>query len=251
MGACVDLNAAGNSVFRHACGLCSLQEFCWPPELTGVDRDRLHRIIERTGKLPAGKHLFRGTDRSTAVYAVRTGCVKTYTMDSSGHEHVQGFHLPGELLGFDAVYPESHRTNALIVKDSAFCIVPYRDIAKLSRDFPELQNRILILMSRDFSRQQLIAKGTDATQRTAIFLFDIEARLRRHRCDSFEFVLPMSHEDIANHLGFTTETLSRVISKLQQSAVIRAERRRIRLLDAARLRLIAQGQTVNEAVTSH
>jgi len=227
-------------VFRHACGRCSLQVWCWPPGLEKSDLERLHAIVRHSRPLPAGHHLFRADEPFTAIYAVRSGCIKSYTTDLEGHEHVRDFHLPGELLGFDAAYPERHHFNALIIRTAALCIIPYWDIAVLSRKVPGLQTRILALMSRDFSRQQMCAEGSDATQRIAIFLFDLEARLRRY-CTDYEFDLPMSHEDIANYLRFSPETMSRVISKLQKAGVMHVNRRHIRLLDIARLSQIAQG----------
>jgi CRP/FNR family transcriptional regulator len=228
-------------VLRHVCALCSLREWCWPSGLDECDLIRLHTIVQHSSSLPAGSHVFRAGDPFTAIYAVRRGCIKSYTTDLQGHEHVRDFHLPGELLGFDAVYPERHHFNAMVLNMASVCIIPYRDIAELSRDFPGLQTRILALMSRDFSRQQMCVKGSDAKQQIAIFLFDIESRVRRQYNAHYEFELPMSHEDIANYLRFSPETVSRVISKLQQAGLINVDRRHVRLLDVARLGQIAQG----------
>jgi CRP/FNR family transcriptional regulator len=232
---------AGVPAFRHACGLCSLQGWCWPKGLRNGDLCRVHAIVQRIGPLPAGTHLFRVDDPFTALYAVRGGCIKSYTLDLQGHEHVRDFHLPGELVGFDAVYPERHHFNAQVLKAASLCIIPYRDIARLSRQIPGLQTRILALMSRDFARQQKCAEGLDATQQVAIFLFDVEARLRREYEVEYEFDLPMSHESIANYLRFSPETISRVISRLQQAGIIRIHREHVQVLDVARLGLIAQG----------
>jgi len=96
-------------------------------------------------------------------------------------------------------------------------------------------------MSRDFSRQQVCAEGFDTTQRIAVFLFDVEARLRQRNYVEYEFDLPMSREGIANYVRFSPETMSRIMSKLQQAGVIQVDRRHINLLDVARLALIAQG----------
>jgi len=232
-------------VFRHSCGLCSLQEWCWRPGLDESDLNKLHAIVRHTGLLPAGHHLFRVDDPFTAIYAVRSGCIKSYTTDLQGHELVRDFHLPGELLGFDAVYPERHHFNALILKAASVCFIPYPDIARLSLQVPGLQTRILALMSRDFARQQMCAEGSDATQQVAIFLFDVAARLQRQYYVDYEFDLPMSHENVANYLRFSPETLSRVISKLQQAGVIQVDRRHVHLLDVTRLGLIAQGVHVD------
>lgn len=241
MGTHAESRTASVLVSRHTCELCSLQEWCWPPGLEENDLNHLQAIVRHAAPLPAGRHLFRIDDPFTAIYAVRSGCIKSYTIDLQGHEHVRDFHLPGELLGFDAAYPERHHFSALILKAASVCIIPYRDIAGLSAQFPGLQTRILALMSRDFSRQQLCAEGSDATQQIAIFLLDVGARLRRHYYVDYEFDLPMSYENIANYLRFSPETLSRVLSKLQQAGVIYVNRRHIRLLDVARLGLAAQG----------
>lgn len=241
MGADANLRMASVPVYRHVCGPCALQEWCWWPGLEESDLERLHAIIRHSCRLPEGYHLFRTDDPFTAIYAVNSGCIKSYTTDLQGREHVRDFHLPGELLGFDAAYPERHHFNALVIKAASVCIVPYQDIAALSRQIPGLQTPILALMSRSFSRQQLCVEGSDATQQTAIFLFDLEARLRRGYGADYEFDLPMSHESIANYLRFSPETMSRVMSKLQRAGAIRVNRSHIRLLDVARLNLIAQG----------
>jgi len=247
LGAAAESSLANVPVFRHACGLCSLQGWCWPPGLQNGDLCRVHAIIRNIGPLPAGTHLFRVDDPFTALYAVRNGCIKSYTLDLQGHEHVRDFHLPGELLGFDAVYPERHHFNALVLKAASLCVIPYRDIAGLSRQIPGLQTRILALMSRDFARQQKCVEGLDATQQFAIFVFDVEARLQRENDVEYEFDLPMSHESIANYLRFSPETISRVISRLQQAGVIQVDREHVRILDVARLGQIADADQKNKS----
>ena len=205
------------------------------------DLARLHAIVQHSNSMSVGHHLFRAGDRFTAIYAVRSGCIKSYTTDLNGHEQIRDFHLPGELLGFDAVYPERHHFNAMVIRPASVCFIPYQDVAELSREFPGLQSQILVLLSRDFSRQQICAEGFDAKQQIAIFLFDIERRLRRQYNGGNSFDLPMSHEDIANYLRFTPETVSRVITRLQKAGVIHAHGRHIQILDIARLGHIAQG----------
>ena len=154
---------------------------------------------------------------------------------------MHGFHLRGELLGFDAVYPDRHCCSALILESSSVCIIPYRDLVRLSADFHSLHSQVLRLMSREFSKQLMFPEGSGATQRLATFLLDINGRLHPDDSVAHEFDLPMSREDISNYLGITAETLSRQFSKLRRKRLIGVDRRHIRLLDAMRLDLIAQG----------
>lgn len=227
--------------FRRACGFCSLYELCWPMGIEPNDLERLQSMVRQVRPLPAGSYLYRISDPFTAIYAVRMGCIKSYTIDAGGHELVHGFHVRGELLGFDAVYPDRHRCNAQILETSSVCVIPYQDIARLSLEFRSLQSQIMRLMSREFSRQLAFAEGSGATQRTAKFLMDMHSRLHQSAGSSYEFKLPMSREDISNYLGVTAETLSRLFAKLQRKGLIEVDRRHMRLVDPIRLELIAQG----------
>ena len=241
MGIYADASTVEFGVFRHDCGFCSLRELCWPMGLESSDLARLQSMVRRLGPLRAGNHLFGVGDRFTAIYAVRSGCIKSYSINAGGHELVHGFHLRGELLGFDAAHPDRHRCNAVILESSSVCVIPYRDIARLSVEFHSVLSQVLRLMSREFSRRLMFAEGSCATQRIAAFLLDIHSRLHQPGSAEYEFRLPMSREDISNYLGISPETLSRLIAKLRRNGLSDVDRRRIRLVDSVRLDLIAQG----------
>jgi CRP/FNR family transcriptional regulator len=191
--------------------------------------------------LPAGIYLYRVGDQSTDIFALRSGCIKSFSLDAGGNEIVHGFHLSGELLGFDAIYPDCHRCNALILETTSICVIPYRDIVSLAADCPSLHNQILRLASRELTRQHMYGEGYGATQRTASFLLDVHSRMHRPGSTEFEFRLPMSRKDISHHLGFSPETLSRLLAKLHRNGLIEVDRRQVRLIDALGLDMIAQG----------
>lgn len=241
MSAYADTRTVELGVLQRACGSCSLAELCWPMSLSSSDLQRLQSVVRKSGRLPSGSYLFRAGDRFTAIYAVRTGCIKSHSFDAGGHELVHGFHLRGELLGFDAVYPDRHSCNALILQSSSVCVIPYRDIVRLSAEFHSLHSQVLRLMSREFSRQLMFPEGSGATQRLATFLLDINCRLHQEESAEYEFDLPMSREDISNYLGIAAETLCRLITKFRRKQLIDVDRRHVCLLDPIRLDLIAQG----------
>ncbi len=128
-----------------------------------------------------------------------------------------------------------------MLESSTLCIIPYQDIARLSAEFPGLHDQLLRLMGREFSRQLMFAEGASATQRIARFLLDMRSRLCMAGEVEYELTLPMSREDIANYLGITPETLSRLFTKFQRGGLIDIERRHIFLADPIRVDLIAQG----------
>jgi len=228
-------------VYRCLCAPCSLHQLCWPIGLDATDLEHLQSMVRRVGPVAAGSYLFRVGDRFTAIYAVRIGCIKSYSVDAGGHELVHGFHVPGEVLGFDAIYPDRHQCSALTLVPSSVCVIPYLEISRLSVEFRSLQGQVLQLMSREFAKQHMYAEGTGATQRIASFLLDMHSRLQQPGEAEYEFRLPMSREDISNYLGIKPETLSRLMTKLQKKGLIDVDRRHIYLVDPIRLDLTSQG----------
>ena len=235
-----DMSPLELGVIRRACGFCTLNELCWRMELAPADLDRLQTMVVRAGPLAAGTYLFRTGDPFTAIYAVRSGCIKSHSIDASGHELVHGFHFRGEVLGFDAVYPDHHRCNALLLESSSLCVIPYREVARLGTEFQSLHDVIIRLMGREFSKQLMVAEGRSATQRIANFLLDMQTRLNPAGAVTHEFTLPMSREDISNYLCITPETLSRLLAKLQNMGLIEVDRRHIFVVEPIRLGLIAR-----------
>ena len=229
LNAFADMGTLELGAIRRACRICSLNELCWPLGLKPSDLERLQAMVRSVGPLQAGNYLFRAGDPFTALYAVRTGCIKSYSFDTAGHELVHGFHLRGEILGFDAVYPDRHRCNAQVLESSSLCVIPYREIARLSAEFQSLHDQILRLMGREFSRQLMYAEHSSAKQRIMNFLLDMNARLHQEGTVEREFTLPMSREDISNYLGITPETLSRLLAQLQRDRLIDIDHRRVRL----------------------
>ncbi|HSC46698.1 MAG TPA: helix-turn-helix domain-containing protein, partial [Gammaproteobacteria bacterium] len=182
-----------------------------------------------------GDHLFRVGDAFKAVYAVRAGSYKSYTVDSEGREHVLGFHLPGELLGLEAIYPARHVSNAVALDTASVCVLPYDRLQELAGEIGGLRNQLFRLMSKDIADAAALAGDFTAEERIAAFLLGLSRRFQQRGFSSQEFNLTMSRRDIANYLRLAPETVSRVFARFEKTKLIAVKQREIRLLDIARL----------------
>jgi CRP/FNR family transcriptional regulator len=217
---------------RRACRHCSLRELCLPMGLCSEDVKRLEQIVNIKGPLDRGTHLFREGDRFRSIYAVRDGAIKTYSFDSDGREHVHGFHLPGELVGLDAIYPRVNRCNAMALEKTTVCILPFSRLAQLAQEVPGLQSQVLRLMSKDLSLTSDRATDHTAEEKLAGFLLGLSARMG----DETTLVLMMPRRDIARYLRLATETISRLFARFQKHQLIAVKRRTVRILDLDGLR---------------
>ncbi len=218
-------------VSQVACTKCGLSRLCLPATMDSPQLKTFEKIVHKTRPLQNGDHLFRVADDFTDIYAVRSGCFKTYVVDAAGREQVLGFHLAGELLGLDAIYQSVHVSNATALGTSSVCKLQYDEVTTLSQQMPELQNHMFHLLSRRISDLSAAAADHTADERMAAFLLSLASRFKARGYSSKEFNLAMSRSDIANYLRLATETVSRVLARFQKKGLIKVDRKLVQLLD--------------------
>lgn len=222
------------------CPVCSLEPQCLHWDLDGAESQRLEEIVRQPPALNGGQHLFHVGDTLASLFAVRTGAFKTYAFDAQGREYVLGFSLAGELIGFDGVYSRRHGCNAVALRDSAVCVLPYIDLAELMGSIHRLREQILRLASRNF-RNHAVDGDQSPEGRVARFLVDLAARTN-HLPDGgrgVDLELPMTRDDIASYLHLNTETLADTFAALGDGGVISLDGSGLRLQDWASLERIA------------
>ncbi len=223
----------------HFCSTCAFSQACLAEGMDKAALMDLHVLVEHVGPFHAGEHLFREGDAFEAIAAVRAGTVKTYVVDRDGHEHVLGFHLPGEVIGLDAIDGETFPCNAVALDTVMLCRFSFPKIAVLATRLPGLQRHLFRLLSRDIGRASLLAGDWTADQRMAAFLVALSRRLAARGFSASRFQLTMARTDIANYLRLAPETVSRVFKRFQRDGLLRVDRREIELADPDRLDALA------------
>jgi len=195
------------------------------------------RIVHR------GDHLFRTAEPFQNVYTVRSGAIKTYVILQSGEEQVIGFHTPGDIVALDAIESGRYVCNAMVLDTSCVCPLPYEQLCRLMASSPEIQRRLVNKMSRrivDHEGLLLILGQKTAEQRMAAFLLHHSKRQRGLGLSEVDINLPMSRADIASYLALAVETVSRVLTRLQEAGLLKVQRSRVRILNLENLATVAE-----------
>lgn len=224
----------------HFCSTCAFSAACLS---SGFDKSQLrdlHVLVEHVGPFREGEHLFREGDPFTAIAAVRAGTVKTYVTDTQSREQVQGFFLPGEVIGLNAISHARYPSNAVALDSVMLCRFSFPNIAALATRMPGLQQQLFRLLSQDIGKASLLAGNFSADERMAAFLISLSRRYAARGFSANRFLLTMTRTGIANYLRLVTETVSRVLRRFQDEGLLRVERREIELLDRARLEQFAR-----------
>lgn len=222
-----------------ACSSCCLKGVCLPCDLGNSDLHRFDQIATAKRRVARGASLYHNGDDFESLYAVRSGAFKTVGVSRHGDEKVTGFHLPGELLGLEAISSARHGYSAVALEDSEVCAIPFAQLEQLALSMPALQHQLLRLLSGDISRDQglmLLLGSMSAEQRLAAFLLSLSRRHLRLGFSATRFVLRMTREEIGNYLGLTLETVSRLFSRFQREGLVAVQQRDVELRDGGRLR---------------
>jgi CRP/FNR family transcriptional regulator, nitrogen fixation regulation protein len=164
------------------------------------------------------------------IFFVVSGVLRSCRTFQNGNRNVVAFYLPGDLFGWsDQNYSLSVEaaTDAMVLflKRSALISVAARE--------SRVAGFLLDIATNELHRAQerAVLLGTSAKSRVATFLTELSRKMG----SSNSLDLPMSHLDIAEHLGLTVETLSRAITGLEQSGLISRVGTRTLILRNARL----------------
>ena len=227
---------------KQACSGCNLHQLCLPVGISASDIERLEGIVKRRRPLARGQHIFRLGDEFHALYAIRCGSVKTYTITEDGNEQITGFHLPGEIIGLDAINSTQHYCGAKTLETTSICDVPFNRLEELATCVPSLGRQLLRIMSREIQADEemltLLGKKT-AEERLASLLLSLSTRFQQRGFSPLEFQLSMSRNDISNYLGLAVETVSRLFTRFQQQGLIEVQHKHIRLKQLEQLRELA------------
>jgi CRP/FNR family transcriptional regulator len=223
---------------RCPCDACSLRSGCLPRELGPADLDEFSAIARLKRKIRRAAALFRAGDPLVAVYVVRSGTFKTEMVCDCGKQGVTAFYLPGDIIGLDALNGSVHRRDAIALEDSEVCVIAVSQLERLATTIPALQKQLLRAVSREVSRAHdlLLMMGCmDAESRVAQLLLSLAERYHRLGYASDALLLHMTRDEIANHLGLSSETVSRVISRMQRKGLLTVQQRHIGFTDLAQL----------------
>lgn len=233
-------NVVSIAHLRQSCRSCSLRDLCLPLGLDSDDMQKLELIVHTRGPIRAGEHLFREGDGFQALYAVKSGALKSYTIDNQGREHVLGFHIGGELVGLDGIHSGQNRCNAVALQTTSVCALPFSRLEQLIHEIPGLQSQVLRVMSRELSASNQLATDHSAEERLAGFLVGLARRFARRGLPPRLLSLPMPRRDIASHLRLATETISRLFARFQEDGIVAVRRREVEILDIEALEALGE-----------
>ena len=207
--------------------------------LSALDPNELDELAGLAGEhcFGSGEFVFWEGDAPDRFFVVERGKVKMLKHISSGKDFIIAVFGPGEMFGevpvFDnAPYPASAQAT------SKACVLSIKRkdfLAFLGRN-PSVSLKVINVLGgrlREAHGRLRDLAGERVMQRLAGTLLLLSSKLGP--------TIPFTRQEIADMSGTTTETTIRVLGRLKSGGIIRSTRGKITVLDAVKLRLLAEG----------
>lgn len=229
-------------VIGAPCAACPVRPLSICGALSLDELAHLERIVSQTS-LGSGQILFQEGDPADHRFNVTEGCLRIYKLLPDGRRQIIGFLFAGDFLGLSIT--DSFAYSAEAVTSASLCRFRHGQLEDLLERFPLLEKRLLGLASDELAiaqEQMLLLGRKSAKEKLASMLLMLSARAERRIGVANPIDLPMTRNDIADYLGLTTETVSRVFTQFKTGSLIALEAdHKVRLQDIDGLQDLAEG----------
>ena len=207
---------------------------------------RLRQAFLQTPMRFAGRDmpLIRPSDPEPSVILMRSGFAFRFCGLADGRRAILNVVTPGDFIGLDHIVLHRPIEEITAANRVGYHQLRASEVRALMAD-PAVTLQILALMAEGRWRGDRLATSIgrlDARGRICVLLLDLYDRLRRHGLISrMTYNLPLTQEQIADHLGLTLVHVNRTLRRLREERIVLVDRQVVIIMNLERLREFAQG----------
>jgi len=232
----------------HACPRpVRLQVLARVPFFRALDADEIAAVDRRmhVHGYAEGEPIYRAGEEATHLFVLASGRAKLVRPSPDGQDVLVDVVTPGGLFGSlsalgDVVYPDS--AEALTV--SCALGISAEDFRAVLHQHAEVALAVLddVALRLEQAHRSVRRLSVDTVeQRVAATLLALADKLGEARGDAVLLQVPLTRADLASMTGTTTESVSRVMSRLRRDGIVDSGRRWTSVTDRARLAELAGG----------
>ncbi len=186
-----------------------------------------------------GELVYLPSDQSTSVLLVTSGRIKLYHITSEGKQALLGFIEPGEVFGELAVFEEGDREEfAEAMEKSTVILIPREVMQSVMESHPLVSlgvTKLIGLRRRRLERRLKSLLFRSNRERLVHLLLELAEKYGRQQDDGIHFGIKLSHQELANVIGSTRETVTVLLGELQNEGQLTVKRRQIIISNLSQL----------------
>ena len=194
-----------------------------------LPEDILKEIAETSQMRSFEKGFYISTphdDVAERIYFLKEGEVEIYESAGGGKKMIIDILRPGNIFGYDNIAAESQDVNKQFIKankDVTLCIMPKRDFLALLEKKPELALKIIKDLSIKLSITESRLRAAALSDSETRILQELERLYEQYgeeKDGRRKLKRKFTHEELANLVGTTRETITRTFGRLVEKKKI-------------------------------
>jgi CRP/FNR family cyclic AMP-dependent transcriptional regulator len=198
----------------------------------------VHRFIE----VPKGKYIYFEAYNHNKLYFIKSGLIKIGYIDEEGNEKVKEIIQKGEIFGQFTL--ENNNLNGEFAQayknDVSLCAFTIEDFEKLLKQKPDLAlkySKQVGAKLRNIENRLVDLLNKDVKTRLIHFLWQlVRQNIGEKTKDGFCMPNYLTHEDIANLIGSSRQTVTTLINEMETEKLLSYDRQQICFLDVKKLK---------------
>lgn len=183
--------------------------------------------------------LFVEGQGSDGIYLITEGLIKVYKLHPDGREKTLALLGPGDILGEMSVTGEEMRSaTAETLERTIILAIARTDFQKLLTTMPSLASGLIKLLSdrlRSANRQIEELAFLNARSRVISNLILLAQEQGQKKPAGIFLPLRLTHAELAKLIGVTRETVTRVLTELQQDELLAMQGKKMTFLNLDKL----------------
>lgn len=180
--------------------------------------------IKSTAVYPKGAMLFIEGQQPRGVFVLCAGKVKLSTTSRDGKTIITKLSEPGDILGLNAVVSgRPYEVTAEMMEPGQANFIPRDSLLLMLKDYPEAALRVAQQLSRNYftAYEEIRTLGLAAspTEKFAKLLLAWSTKTAQED-GSAQVKLTLTHEEVAEMIGTTRETVSRLFSEFKKKQLM-------------------------------
>jgi CRP-like cAMP-binding protein len=173
---------------------------------------------------------------------LRSGWAAAMRHTAAGKRALLSIYLPGDIIGADCIFYARRPDEVTSLSAVNYGVIERDDLRRLVQN-REVCVALMHFLAADRRRADASAVGLareSAIERMAALIFRLHRRLQHKQIVSgTSFHLPLTQQDMGDHLGLTVVHVNRVLRALRESGIVVVHDRTVVISDPSRLRRLA------------
>jgi len=232
-------------------GLWSLQRCDLFRQLT-TDQVRRLETHSRCRTFAAGSPVYLPSERADSVFLLASGLVEILHLTPDGKKSILTFVEPGEMFGELAMFDPSQRDDFVeAVQPSTVVMIPTAEMHHLMTHRADVAlaiTKMIGLRRHRIERRLKHLLFLSNRERLIHLLLDLADQFGWQAANGIRLRVTLTHQDLANLIGSTRETVTVILGQLKAEGSIAGGRQKIILCDAEALARSVKRQPLGAVV---